>query len=433
MKSLRLFGLAVILMLMQVSCSTDSSVTVVITDDDLIGDVSAGPALVGAAINGFGEWVATGSMGIAMGSGSATDFYLVLMGMGSNDADKAVDLNDNGNYILAIESAIYYGDLSGAMTQVYAGNNGSFIAADINNNDVWLVDSEDGLFIGGGNQEAVFLDYVNNIGEFSHCAINDYDEFIAAGSLQTLFGYVDSEGVVELFSYESVAVTNDSMWTDINDYGEFIATGTLTTLIGVSDAKGPKVNRVVRSGERAVSKARGESVQIKVPTVSSDARFVVHRNYTPYFESSKTRLKVSKALPMYHGCVINNYTEYVAAGDDYLLVNDVNFNPVTDYNQMVRVDLNDMGYWVAAGTYGLYVDGSYVLDAMNTGDYLALKQDAGGDYVYCTSQTVYDYSMTSDALINDGPIADYGYPVAADMEGRRWVAVGNYGILLWNY
>lgn len=434
MKALKLLVLALCLILIQLSCSSDSSdVNIIITDDDLVGDVSIGDGLVDADINRFGQWVASGNLGVGIGSGNRTDFSLLSAPMGSDMADKAIALNDNGNFVLAVESGIFFGDLNGQLVQVYAGNNGQFIQADINDNDIWLVASEDGLFIGSGTQEAIFLDYVNNLGEFSHCAINSYDEFVAAGSLQTLFGYVDTEGVVELFSYDSVSVFNDSVWTDINEFGEFIVTGSLDTLLGVADEKGSKVNRVVRSGEKKGVKASGTTVDIELPKVDSGGTWTVNHHYEPYYKRSSTRLKVNKALPIYHCCAINGYTEYVAAGDDYLLVNDVNYSPVTGYNEMVRVDLNDAGYWVAAGTYGLYADGDWLLDAMADGDWLALKQDDSGDYVYGTSVAIYDFSMITENLVNNGPVADFGYPVAADMENGRWVAVGNYGVLLWNY
>jgi len=433
MKAWKTLALIAILGFSLVSCSSDSSVTVVISDDDLLGDVSNGPALVGAGINGFGEWVAAGSQGIGYGSGTRTDFNMISMGTGSTDADRAMDINDNGNFIAAFENGIYFGDVGGALTQVAVMNNGRFIAAAINENNTWLVASEDGVYIGIGPSEPTFLDYVNNVGEFSHCALNDYDELVAAGSLQVLYGYIDDEGVVQLFSYDPVSVSTDAVWTDINDYGEFIATGTLQTLLGLADGAKSAVTRIVRKSGKPAVKPEGKAVPLSVKSAAAGGSLKVNRHYKAWFLSHDSRLQVAKAQPIYHSCAINNYGEYVAAGDDYLLHNDTEYNPVTAWNEMVAVDINDLDQWVAAGTEGLYVDGAYMIDGMGVGDYLALKQDMDGNFVFCTSYSSYHYNATTGSLIDDGPVADRGFPVSADLENRKWIAVGNYGVLLWNY
>lgn len=430
----KILGLAVLMGLLQLSCSSDSKVTVVISDDDLIADVSNGPAMVGVSINGFGEWAAAGSNGLAYGSGSAGDAVPVSLATGGENADRAIDLNDNGSFILAVENGIWFGDLNGTLIQVYAGNLGQFIVADINNNDIWVVASEDGVFIGGGAQEAVFLDYVNNLGEFSHCAINDYDEFVSAGSLRILYGFVDLEGVVQLYETDPVSIFQDAVASDINEYGEWIATGSLATTIGVVQELNSKVRSVLprKKRDRVRSVPDTSEQPFTVPELSV-GKMAVNYHYEPAYRTMKTRKAVAKALPIYHDCAINNYAEYIMAGDEYLQLNDQAYDPITDYNQMVKVDLNDAGQWLAAGTYGLLVDGTNIYDGMDMGDYLALKQDESGNFVYCTSYSSYHYNVSTGNLIDDGPVADNGYPVAADMENGRWISVGNYGVLLWNY
>ncbi|MCK7474214.1 MAG: hypothetical protein MZV49_13220 [Rhodopseudomonas palustris] len=94
--------------------------------------------------------------------------------------------------------------------------------------------------IGAGEQEPVFLDYVCEGGEFSHVSLNKYDEFVAAGSIQLLYGYVDAEGSVVLYSEDPVSDHIDRVYTDIADSGEFIATGHLETVIGSANPPGTR-------------------------------------------------------------------------------------------------------------------------------------------------------------------------------------------------
>lgn len=431
-----LIGFAAMFTMLQLSCSSNSYVNVGVNigDDDLIGDVSSGSAFVGASINAYGEWVAAGSMGIGFGSGNSVDFNLISMNTGQADSDRAIALNDNGNFIAAFENDIYFGDISGVMTKIYENVNGTFITVAINNSDTWVVSSEDGVYIGSGEQEPVFLDYVNNIGEFSHCSLNDYDEFVAAGSLQVLYGYIDDHNVVQLISYDPVSVSNDSVWTDINGYGDFIATGWINTLLGLTDGTKQITPRLVRKAVAKAVKVVGTDVPVVVPETPKDAEYTVNRHYEAWFKAHKTRKKTAKASAVYHSCAMNNYTDYVAAGDDYLVYNDdQHFNPVTAPNEMVAVDINDIGDWIAVGTDGIYLDNEFLHDGMGLGDFLTAKMSGEGNFIVCTSYSTYHYNAATGYLIDDGPVADRGYPVAADIYGPRWIAVGNYGVLLWNY
>ncbi len=432
-----LIGFLVMLGGWQISCSSGSHVDVGINigDNDLIGDVSSGAAFVGAAINSYGEWVAAGSRGIAFGNGTQTDFNLIPMGTGSVDSDRAIALNDNGDFIAAFEHGIYFGDVSGNLKKVYDNTNGTFINAAINNNGIWLVSSEDGVYIGSGPQAPVFLDYVNNIGEYSHCSLNNNDEFVAAGSLQVLYGYIDDQDTVQLTSYDPVSVSNDSVWTDINGNGDFVATGAINTLLGLTDGKKSIQTRLVRKiSLKAVSEIAGADIPIVVPKAAKGAKYTVNYHYRAWYLTHKTRKKVTKEPTAFHSCAINNYTDYVAAGDDYLIYNDnQNFNLVTAPGEMVAVDINDSGDWIAVGTDGIFLNNVFQYDGMGLGDCLSAKMTEEGNFIVCTSYSTYHYRAATDTLIDDGPVADRGYPVAADIYGPRWIAVGNYGVLLWNY
>jgi len=48
---------------------------------------------------------------------------------------------------------------------------------------------------------------------------------VVTGSLQVLYGYVDGDGNVNLYSSDPVSVYYDMPGVDINEFGEFIATG----------------------------------------------------------------------------------------------------------------------------------------------------------------------------------------------------------------
>ncbi|NOY22987.1 MAG: hypothetical protein GXO70_05695 [Acidobacteria bacterium] len=431
-----LMGFAAILTILQLSCSSNSYVDVGLNigDDDLIGDVSNGSAYVGASIDSYGEWVATGSQGIAFGSGNQVDFNIIPMNTGSVDSDRAIALNDNGNFIAAFENGIYFGDISGALTKVYDNVNGTFISVAINSNDTWLVSSEDGVYIGSGATEPLFLDYVNNVGEFSHCSLNEYDEFVAAGSLQVLYGYIDDQNVVQLTSYDPVSVSNDSVWTDINGYGDFVATGGINTLLGLTNGTKNITPKLARKASAKTVNVAGSDVPVVVPQTPKNAKYTVNRQYKAWFQTHKTRKKVLKAAAVYHSCAINNYTDYVASGDDYLIYNDdQSFNPVTAPGEMVVVDINDSGDWIAVGTDGIFLNNIFQYDGMGLGDFLTAKMSEEGNFIVCTSYSTYHYNAATGYLIDDGPVADRGYPVAADIYGPRWIAVGNYGVLLWNY
>jgi len=431
-----LIGFTVMFAMLQLSCSSNSYVDVGVNigSNDLLGDVSSGSAYVGASMNTYGEWVAAGSQGIAFGSGNRSDFNLIPMSTGQADSDRAIALNDNGNFVAAFEHGIYFCDVSGAVTKIFDNVNGTFISVAINNNDTWLVSSEDGVYIGSGAQAPVFLDYVNNIGEFSHCSLNEYDEFVAAGSLQVLYGYIDDQDVVQLISYDPVSVFNDSVWTDINGYGDFVATGGINTLLGLTNGTKQVNPRLVRKAVSKAVKATGSSVPFVVPESPKNAKYTVNRHYKAWFLTHKTRKKVAKAAAVYHSCAINNYTDYVAAGDDYLVYNDnQNFNPVTAPGEMVAVDINDVGDWIAVGTDGIFLNNMFQYDGMGLGDFLTAKMSEEGNFIVCTSYSTYHYNAATGYLIDDGPVADRGNPVAADIYGPRWIAVGNYGVLLWNY
>jgi len=437
MKRIFIFmGFAAILLVLQLSCSSNSYVDVGVNigGDDLLGDVSDGSAFVGASMNSYGEWVAAGSQGIAFGSGNRVDFNIIPMNTGHVDSDRAIALNDNGNFIAAFENGIYFGDISGVLTRVYDNVNGTFISVAINNNDTWLVSSEDGVYIGSGADAPVFLDYVNNVGEFSHCSLNEYDEFVAAGSLQVLYGYIDDQNVVQLTSYDPVSVFNDSVWTDINGYGDFIATGGLNTLLGLTNGTKNITPRRVRKKSLKVPEVTGTDVPVVVPKTLKGVKYTVNRHYKAWFQTHKTRKKVAKTAAAYHSCAINNYTDYVAAGDDYLVYNDdQSFNPVTALGEMVAVDINDSGDWIAVGTDGIFLNNIFQYDGMGLGDFLTAKLSEEGNFIVCTSLSTYHYNAASGYLVDDGPVADRGNPVAADIYGPRWIAVGNYGVLLWNY
>ncbi len=320
------------------------------------------------------------------------------------------------------------------LTKVYDNVNGTFISVAINNSDTWLVSSEDGVYIGSGAQAPVFLDYVNNLGEFSHCSLNDYDEFVAAGSLQVLYGYIDDHDVVQLIGYDPVSVSNDSVWTDINSYGDFIATGAINTLLGLTDGTKQISPRLVRKAVAKTAKVAGRDVPVVVPETPKDAKYTVNRHYKAWFKTHKIRKKTEKASAAYHSCAMNNYTDYVAAGDDYIVYNDdQHFSLVTAPGEMVAVDINDIGDWIAVGTDGIYLDRQYLHDGMGLGDFLTAKMSEEGNFIVCTSYSSYHYNAATGYLIDDGPVADRGNPVAADISGPRWIAVGNYGVLLWNY
>ncbi len=435
-KLLILMGLAVIFSMTQLSCSSSSHVDVGVNigDNDLIGDVSNGTAFVGASINSYGEWVAAGSRGIAYGNGNQTDFNLIPMDTGHPDSDRAIALNDNGNFIAAFEHGIYFGNLSGSLTKVYDNTNGTFITVAINNNDTWLVSSEDGVFIGSGNQAPVFLDYVNNVGEYSHCSLNDYDEFVAAGSLQVLYGYIDDQNVVQLTDYDPVSVSNDAVWTDININGDFVATGSINTLLGLTNGNKTITAKRVRKGGAKVAAVIGTDIPIRNHPVPKGAKYRVNRHYKAWFQTHKTRKKVHKEPTVFHSCAINRFADYVAGGDDYLIYNDdQSFSPVTAPGEMVAVDINDSGDWIAVGTDGIFLNNVFQYDGMGRGDILSAKMTEEGNFIVCTSYSTYHYNAANGYLVDDGPVADRGYPVAADIYGPRWIAVGNYGVLLWNY
>jgi len=425
------------IVLSMISCSSSSSTTIIIDDDDLTGDVSTGAAFVGSAINTYGEWVAAGSKGIAYGNGSNTDFNLIPMFTGDTDADRAVDINDNGNYVAGFQDGFYFGDTAGNLTQILEGNLGRFISAKINNNDMWVVTFEGGVYIGYGTSEPTSLDFVSNIGAFSHVSINDRDEFVIAGDIQVIYGYVDEEGYVNLFNYQPVSVYSDSVWTDINNYGEFIATGSLDTIVALSETK-QKADYIFKNKRPVENKKLvNDNVplrKIDIAKFEKKGKLKVKYNYTPYYKKTGTQKVYAKAVaPSFHSCAINNLGDYAAAGHDYLLVNDINYESVTLPFEMTAIDINDSGTWVVVGTEGLYYNGSYIYDVMNSGDFVSLKLDNSGDFICATSYSVYSYKYSTDSLVDNGPVADNGYPVWCDISGYRWVAVGNYGVLLWNY
>lgn len=420
-----------------ISCSSSSnSGTIIIADDDLIGDVSVGSSFVGASINSYGEWVAAGSLGIGYGSGSANDFSFIPMGTGNNDADHILDINDNGNYVAAFSDGFYYGDSSGALTKVLEGDLGYFLSAKINNNDMWVVTFEGGVYIGYGTFEPTSLDFASNIGAFSHVSVNDNDEFVVAGDIQIIYGYVDTVGFVNLFTYAPVSVYSDSVWTDMNDYGEFVATGSLDTILALSSTK-LKADYIFKRKRTEKNKKIAEkntpTKEIDIAKFEKKGKLKVKYNYKPYYSSKGIQKVYAKVATSYHSCAININGIYAATGHDYLLVNDVSYDSVTYPFEMTAIDINDSNTWIVVGTQGLYYNGSFIYDVMNTGDFVSMKLDNLGDFICATSYSVYSYRYSTDALVDNGPVADNGFPVYADISGYRWIAAGNYGVLLWNY
>jgi len=434
-KKIYFIFLSIAIVISMVSCSSSSNSTVIITDDDLIGDVSVGNAFVGSAINTHGEWVAAGSKGIGYGSGGANDFSYIPMITGSDNADHILGINDNGTFVAAFSDGFYVGNSTGALTKVLEGDFGNFLSAKINNNDMWIVSFEGGVYIGYGLNVPTSLDFASNIGAFSHVSINDNDGFVIAGDIQVLYGYVDDAGFVNLFSYDPVSFYSDSVWTDINNYDEFIATGSLDTLLALNT--GNKKGNYIFTKKRTVSKKAVEenvpTKKINVEKFEKKGKLQVKYNYTPYYLTKGIQMQYSKVAPSYHSCAINNNAHYAATGQDYLLVDDVNYNSVTDPFEMTAIDMNDSNTWIVAGTQGLYYNGNFIYDVMNTGDFLSFKLDNLGDFICATSYSVYSYRYSTDALVDNGPVADGGFPVYADISGYKWIAVGNYGVLIWNY
>jgi len=438
-KSLILLGMTVFLLILNLSCSSDNVYidggVVIGGEDDFICDISNGFSFVGASINSQGQWVACGSEGIAYGSGSSYDFRIISLNTGAGEFDKIVSLNDYGDYIALFDTGIFFGDLTGYLSQLDATRQGEFLSAAINNNDLWITSSDQGVFIGIGEQAPVFLDYVANVGEPTKVALNDYDEFVVVGSLQVLYGNVDEEGNVVLYSSDPVSVYYDMPGVAINEFGDFIATGSLQTIIGSASNKNSKISKVLRKKEVSADLSKFKDIPVSLPKTNVKTKLKINYTYTPLFKTLKSRKKVEniKAFVEYHSADINYYDDIIAAGYDYLLVNDSSFSPVTSQNDMVGVGIDNNGNWVAVGTYGLYYNNSRVVDVMNSGDYLSFKMDRDGNFVCATSMSVYTYSYSADALYDQGPVADINYPVAADIENGRWITVGNYGVLLWNY
>jgi hypothetical protein len=424
------------IVLSMLSCSSSSNSTIIIDGDDLIGDVSNGTAFVGTAINNYGEWVAAGSKGIGYGSGSETNFNLIPMFTGDTDADRSVDINDKGNFVAAFQDGFYFGDTAGNLTQILEGNLGRFISAKINNNDMWVVTFEGGAYIGYGTGEPASLDFVSNIGAFSHVSVNNRDEFVIAGDIQVLYGYVDEEGFVNLFNYQPVSIFSDSVWTDINEYGDFIATGSLDTILALSGTK-QKADYIFQNKRKNTNKKIANNNvserKIDIAKFEKKGKLKVKYNYTPYYSTKGTQKVFAKAVPSFHSCAINNLGGYAATGHDYLLVNNTNYESVTLPFEMTAIDINDSGTWVVVGTEGLYYNGNYIYNVMNAGDFVSLKLDNTGDFICASSYSVYSYKYSTDSLIDNGPVSDNGYPVWCDIAGYKWIAVGNYGVLLWNY
>lgn len=440
-KGLILLAFTAFLLILNLSCSSDNVYIdggiVIGGDDDFICDVSSGFSFVGASINSKGEWVAAGTKGIAYGDGSSYNYHIISLDTGPSEYDKIVSLNDYGNYIAVFDTGIYFGDLTGYIEQLDSSLQGEYLSAKINNNDIWIVSSDQGVFIGAGNQTPVFLDYVANEGEPTKVALNDYDEFVVVGSLQVLYGYVDGDGNVNLYSSDPVSVYYDMPGVDINEFGEFIATGSLQTITGSAASDNPKVAKVIRKKEIKVDLSKFKDVPIieRNNKITTKSKLKVSYHYTPIFEKVKTRKAVKdiKALVEYHSADINYYGDIIASGYDYLIVNDTNYSPVTAQNEMVAVGIDNNGNWVAAGTYGLYYNNSNIHNVMNSGDYLSFNMDNNGNFICATSKSVYTYSYSTNTLYDQGPVADINYPVAADINNNRWIAVGNYGVLLWNY
>ncbi|BBB32989.1 hypothetical protein TTHT_1482 [Thermotomaculum hydrothermale] len=440
-KNLILLAFAVLLLIFNLSCSSDSVYidggVVIGGDDDFICDISSGFSFVGASINSKGEWVACGSKGIAYGNGSRFDYHIISMNTGPKEFDKIVSLNDYGEFIAVFDTGIYYGDLTGYLVQLDSSSQGEYLSAKINNNGLWVVSSDEGVLIGIADQTPVFLDYVANEGEPTKLALNNYDEFVVAGSLQVLYGNVDEDGNVNLYSSDPVSVYYDMPGVDINTFGNFIATGSIQTILGNASETNNKTAKVLRKKEVKVDLSKFKDIPIAVSSIkkSTKSKLKLNYHYTPLFKKLKTRkaIKDIKALVEYHSADINNYGDIIASGYDYLIVNDQNYSPVTAQNEMVGVAIDNNGNWVAVGTYGLYYNNSKIYDAMNSGDYLSFSMDENGNFICATSKSVYTYSYSQDALSDQGPVADLNYPVAADINNGRWISVGNYGVLLWNY
>ncbi len=438
-KSLILLTFAVFLLILNLSCSSDNVYIdggiVIGGDDDFVCDISSGFSFVGASINAKGEWVACGSKGIAYGNGSSYDYHIISLNTGPGAYDKIVSLNNYGNFIALFDTGIFFGDLTGYIAQLDSTPQGEYLSAKINDNDLWIVSSDQGVFVGIGDQTPVFLDYVANEGEPTKVALNDYDEFVVAGSLQVLFGYVDEEGNVNLYSTDPVSVYYDMPGVGINEFGQFIATGTLQTITGSASFENPKVAKVLRKKEVQTDLSKFKDIAIKIPSSKAKSKLTVKYNYTPLFKKLKSRkiVKDIKALVEYHSADINYYGDIIASGYDYLIVNDTSYSPVTAQNEMVAVAIDNNGNWVAAGTYGLYYNNSKIYNIMHSGDYLSMEMDNNGNFICATSKSIYTYSYSQDSLYDQGPVADINYPVAADISNNRWIAVGNYGVLLWNY
>ncbi len=438
-KSLLSLLFAGFILILQLSCSSDTVIVdggvVIGGEDDFICDISDGFSFVGASINSNGKWVAAGNRGIAYGNGTSYDYRILSLNTGADQSDKIVKLNDYDNYIALFDTGIFWGDLTGYLVQLDNTPQGTFLSAAINNYDLWITSSDQGVFIGIGNQTPVFLDYVANEGEPTAVALNDYDEFVVAGSLQVLYGYVDDQGNVNLYSSDPVSVYYDTPGVDINYFGDFIATGSLQTVIGTVSPQSAKINKVLRKKELSVSLDKFSSVPVIAPTPNTKSKLKINYHYTPIFKKIKERkvVKDIKALVEYHSADINDYGDIIAGGYDYLIVNEDSYQSVTGQNEMIAVAVDNGGNWVAAGTYGLYYNGTKIQDIMNSGDYLSFKMDDDGNFICATSKSVYSYSYSADTLYDEGPVADINFPVAADIKNNRWITVGNYGVLLWNY
>ncbi len=426
-------------LILNVSCSSDSvhidGGIVIGGDDDFICDISDGFSFVGASINSRGEWVACGTEGIAFGNGSRNDFHIISLFTGDRENDKRVSLNDNGNYIALFDTGIYYGDLTGYLSQLDSTLQGQYLSAKINNHDIWITSSDQGVYIGEGEQTPVFLDYVANEGEPTEVALNDSDEFVVVGSLQVIYGYVDDDGNVNLYSTDPVSAYYDIPGVAINQYGDFIATGSIQTITGSAAPQNPKIKSVIRKNTLKIDLSGFKNIAIKKDIAKNNNGFKVKYHYKALFRTLKTRKKINLKdhLVEYHSADINDYQDYIAGGYNYLIVNGDNYPSVTKKNEMIATAIDRNGNWVAAGTYGLYYNNSRIQRVMNSGDYLSLAMDENGNFICVTSKSVYTYSYQRDELYDQGPVSDINYPVAGDINNNRWIAVGNYGILLWNY
>ncbi len=438
-KTLIFLIVASILLILNLSCSSDTVYVdggvVIGGDDDFICDISSGFSFVGASINSKREWVAAGSKGIAYGNGSKNDYHIIYMNTGSGEKDKVVSLNNYGNYIALFDTGIFFGDLTGYLSQLDDTPQGTFLSAKINNNDLWIVSSDQGVFIGSGEQAPVFLDYVANEGEPTKVDLNDSDEFVVVGSLQVLYGYVDDDGYVNLYSTDPVSVYYDMPGVAINDLGDFVATGSLQTIVGSAAPENTKIAKVLRKKEVAVDLSKYKNIPVVLRKTPVKSRLKINYHYIPAFKKLKFRKKIEnvKEFVEYHSADINNYTDVIAAGYDYLLVNDESFSPITDRNEMVAVAIDPNRNWVAGGTHGLYYNNKKIQNIMNSGDYISLVMDRYDNFICATSKAVYVYHFYDDALYNEGPVSDINFPVAGDIKNDKWIAVGNYGVLLWNY